>query len=360
MSSLFDIIYIPIGFIFRLCYQLVGNYGVAIIVFAVITKLALFPLSLKNEKNRIKTQQLQPKMQALQKKYKNNTKDPKYSEELQKLYAENGNPMTGCLWQFLQLPLIWAIWNAIRRPLSYVCDMTMPTINSIAEVLYKNGAINISKIAAGASAEEISKAISSWTAANEINLASAISSHKELVADILEKTKFVDIDFSFLGLNLGATPTWTSWTILIPIISGLTSFLVGFVSQKMINRDHIKAEGAVKTNMNLLLYVMPIVSVIIGFGFSIAVGMYWIFSNILSIVQTVIITNIAASKLRKSAEPAAAAKEKEKKLNYNQIQKMERMKREQADINLIDGNLPRSDGLNAHSSESSEDKEKDS
>lgn len=344
MSSLFDIIYIPIGFIFRLCYELVGNYGVAIIVFAVLTKLALFPLALKNEKNRLRTQQLQPKMQALQKKYKNNTKDPRYSEELQKLYAENGNPMTGCLWQFLQLPLIWAIWNAIRRPLSYVCDMTVSTINSIAEVLYSNGAINISKIAAGASAEEISKAVSSWTAANEINLATAISDNKELVSDILARTKFVDIDFSFLGLNLGDTPTWTSWTILIPIISGLTSFLVGFVSQKMISRDHIKAEGAVKTNMNVLLYVMPIVSVIIGFGFSIAVGMYWIFSNILSIAQTIIVTNIAASKLRKD-EPVPAAEVKEKKLNYNQIQKMERLKRQQA----------------AESgAEAAEDKEKDS
>ena len=329
MSSLFDIIYIPIGFIFRLCYELVGNYGVAIIVFAVLTKLALFPLALKNEKNRLRTQQLQPKMQALQKKYKNNTKDPRYSEELQKLYAENGNPMTGCLWQFLQLPLIWAIWNAIRRPLSYVCDMTMSTINRIAEVLYSNGAINISKIAAGATAEEISKAISSWTATNEINLATAISDNKELVSDILARTKFVDIDFSFLGLNLGETPTWTSWTILIPIISGLTSFLVGFVSQKMISRDHIKNEGSVKTNMNVLLYVMPIVSVIIGFGFSIAVGMYWIFSNILSIAQTIIVTNIAASKLHKD-EPVPAAKVKEKKLNYNQIQKMERLKRRQA------------------------------
>ena len=324
MDSLFDIIYIPIGFIFRLCYELVGNYGVAIIVFAVLTKIALFPLSLKNEKNRIKTQQMQPKMQALQKKYKNNTKDPRYSEELQKLYAENGNPMTGCLWQFLQLPLIWAIWNAIRRPLSYVCDMTRPTINSIAEVLYNNGVINISKIASGATAEEISKAISSWTAANEINLASAISDNKELVADLIEKTKFVDIDFSFLGLNLGATPTWSSWTILIPIISGLTSFLVGFISQKMLSRDNIKAEGAVKTNMNVLLYVMPIVSVVIGFGFSIAVGMYWIFSNILSIAQTILVTNIVASQQKKKNTPVPVVKEK--KLNYNQIAKMERMK----------------------------------
>lgn len=113
MSSLFDIIYIPIGFIFRLCYELVGNYGVAIIVFAVLTKLALFPLALKNEKNRLRTQQLQPKMQALQKKYANDKE--KLNQKTAELYRREGiNPMSGCLPMLVSMVILFIMFAAMR------------------------------------------------------------------------------------------------------------------------------------------------------------------------------------------------------------------------------------------------------
>ena len=140
LSNLMDIIYIPLGLIFKLCYLIFSDYGLAILMFAFIARLAMLPFGIKNERNRLKMMSVQPKMAQLQAKYRGNTRDPKYAQEMQELYEKEGyNPMSGCLPQLIQLPLIWAIWNAIRRPLSYICDISVERIREIAMVMYNNG-----------------------------------------------------------------------------------------------------------------------------------------------------------------------------------------------------------------------------
>ena len=141
-DTIFSFIYIPFGLLFKGLYYLIGNYGVAIIVFALIAKLAMIPFAVKQEKNRLLMLSVQPKMQQLQAKYKGNTRDPKYAEEMQNLYQNEGySPMKGCLPSLLQLPIIWAIWTAIRNPFSYIFNFSNELINKIAETLY-NANIN--------------------------------------------------------------------------------------------------------------------------------------------------------------------------------------------------------------------------
>lgn len=305
MGNIFDIINVPIGFVLRGCYYLVNNYGVAILLFAIIMKLLLLPLGIKSEKGRKKMMKAQPKIQQLQQKYKGNTRDPKYQEEMQRIYSEEGySPTAGCLPQLIQLPLILSLWTNIRSPLTYLCNMSVGTIEKIFNALSSLGVSYGEKI----------------TAANVNQLAMINDIEKNFDAlnaqGVLEN--YQRINLNFFGLNLGDTPSF-SWniTVILPILAALSSFAVSFVSQKINQRD---SETKQAPAMNAMLYMMPLITLFLGYTFQIGICVYWIFTNILSIIQTVVL-----AKVMKEKEPEPVVKEK--KLNYNQIEKMEREKK---------------------------------
>ena len=103
----------PLGFLMLGCYYVTGNqYALAIALFTVVTKLALLPLSIKQQKEQAKMAIFQPKLQNIQKKYGNNKE--RYNEELQKLYTEEGyNPMSGCLPALIQFPILFGVISRI-------------------------------------------------------------------------------------------------------------------------------------------------------------------------------------------------------------------------------------------------------
>ncbi len=321
-EGIMNFIYIPFGLIFRLLYSLVNNYGIAILLFAVLSKVCMLPLSIKTEKSRIRMQAIQPKAEELKKKYKGDTTNPKYTEEMQKLYAANGTSMTGgCGWQFLQFPIIWAIWNAIRNPITYLWDISSnERILSIATRLFNNGVDLGVTVKSGST---VANTLSSWIGSHQISLMSLIESNREMVSDLLP-SNCPNINIRFLGLDLGVLPSWTSWTLLIPVISGVTSFLVGFLSQRLMTKKNKTAsvDGATRNSMNLLLYIMPVVSVVIGFSFNVAIGLYWILSNLLSIAQTYFVHWYVDRKEEKlEAERALQKKNRnKKKKNHTQTE----------------------------------------
>ena len=341
MESLLDIIYVPLAWIFKLCYNLVNNYGLAILLFAFIAKLLMLPLSIKAEKGRLKMQAVQPKMNALQQKYKGDTRNPKYSEELQQLYAEEGyNPMSGCLPTFIQLPIILGLWNAIRRPLTYILGLNKLTNFAIVNILHSNGVQKVIDALGKTNVADFD-AVTKWLQTNEIRIAQLLNDPQiyETVKTGLEDyalkhpesgfiTEFTTLNLNFLGLDLGMTPSeYISeagsifvLATLLPIISGITSFLTSYLTQKI---NAMPTADGQKTNMNLLLYTMPLLSVWLAFSFQTGVGIYWIASNVLSIGQIFLLKVIV-----KPPKPAEKPK-KEKKLNYNQIEKMKRIEQEQ-------------------------------
>ena len=99
-STIGYIICIPFAWVVRLFYNMTGSYGMAIILFTIVTKLLMLPFQMKSKKSMMRMSRMSGKMQEIQKKYANN--QMKMNEEIQKLYAEEGvNPMSGCLWSFL-------------------------------------------------------------------------------------------------------------------------------------------------------------------------------------------------------------------------------------------------------------------
>lgn len=322
LDSIFGFIYIPFGLLFKGIYLLVGNYGLAIFLFAVIAKLAMIPFGVKQEKSRLMMMSVQPKMQQLQAKYKGNTRDPKYMEEMQALYEKEGySPMKGCLPSLIQLPFIWAIWTAIRNPFSYLFNLSNETILNIANKLFE-----VNPNFANAVGNNAAK-ISAWLGSNQISLYGYVQESLGQVKDLIPASSDffnINLDFNFLGIfHLGDQPNFGQLSLLwlFPIISGATSFLVGFITQKMNSVQPVTGDNTAKSSNRMLMIFMPILSVFISFGFSLAISLYWIVSNLLSIVQAIVLPKIMN---RKKKEPVPEVKEK--KLNYNQIEKMEREK----------------------------------
>ena len=321
MGNLMDIINVPLALLLKLCYMLVNNYGVAIILFAVLTKVLLFPLGIKGEKSRLQQVAMQPKVNALQQKFKGNTRDPKYNEELQALYnAEGFSPFAGCLPQLIQLPIILGLWNAIIQPLTYISGLGQKTLYTVVHTLYDNGVANIvtelEKYAVDGVLDP--DKVVSWLKSSEIRLATIIGegSNMELLSGVLPED-FELLNMSFFGLNLGMKPSdygLLALTTLIPILSGVTSFLGSFIIQKINGTSDNSQNGS----MNMLLYTMPLISIWLGYSFPIGVGIYWIASNLLNMLQSLVLKLVV-----KPAEKEVK-KKKEKKLNYTQIEKMKR------------------------------------
>ena len=113
----------PMGFLLSFLYNFIDSYGIAIIVFTVLVRLCLFPLYSSQVKHTAKMADLQPKMQALQKKYANDKET--LNMKMMELYQEEKfNPMRGCLPMIIQMPIIFGLFALLRNPLVYMADNT--------------------------------------------------------------------------------------------------------------------------------------------------------------------------------------------------------------------------------------------
>lgn len=325
--GIFDIISVPLGFVLYLIEWLTSSYGLSIIIFAVLAKLLMLPSSIKMQKNQVRMKELQPKMKQLANKYHNDTRNPKYQQELQDLYTREGyNPMSGCLPTLIQFPLIFALWDIIRQPLTYVCNAGKNLADAVDIILKKGDLSNpavqrlsdLMKANEGKSAEEIEKVLDM----NEILVADAINANPGLDGlqeALLHPRTLIDTHFFGIDLNASASAQdgFWSWYLLIPVLAALSSFLVSYISMK-INQSGSDPTGR---SMSVMMYMMPLLSLWIGYSMNFGVAIYWISTNLLSLLQTILLPRVIAARERKNAPPEEV---KEKKLNYTQIEKMER------------------------------------
>lgn len=267
MSSVFDIINVPLGYLFKWIYFVVGNYGWTIILFTIITKLILFPLTLKQQKSMKKTQALQPKLAAIQQKYQYD-KD-KLNQETMKLYQESGvNPMGGCLPTLIQFPILIALYNIIRKPISYVMLLSKDTVMQVFERI--NGA-----------------AADSFATINQIDLANKMSGAFDKVSEFISQNDL--INFHFFGFDLSVTPSISYISehmiyALIPVVAGVTTYLVSHLSSKMsgtANQGDNPAASSMKT-MNIMF---PLMTAWFAITLPAGLGLYWTVSNLFQIAQ---------------------------------------------------------------------------
>lgn len=314
-----------------LFYNFFHNYGIALILFAVLVKLILFPFSLKGKRSMIQMNMMSGKMQKLQKMYGNNKE--KYNLEVQKLYEkEKVNPMSGCLWSFIPLLILLPLYAIIRQPLTYMMNLSPDVINQIA------GALNWETVAQNMGWIKEAAAYSN-AGYNQLYLASLITTENvaavQAAVGDAAKSLFA-VNFDFLGLNLAATPQLKFWTVaggfglfLLPVISAATGFLFSMISMKTNAVNQQSAQAANNSTSKMMLIVSPLMSLYIGFVMPAGLCVYWIAQNLLSMLQEFLASKMLKKDYEKAAEEAARreAGEKEEERRQKEEERAERARR---------------------------------
>lgn len=300
--NLFGILIVrPFGLILLSLYNFVHNYGLAVILFALIVKLCCVPLAIKGKKSMLAMTALNAEMQQLQKKYANNR--AKLNEEIQALYERRGvSPMSGCLPQFIPLPIMMGLYYAVQQPLQYIVGLSRETVIALAQM------IGLDQLAGANYTVQIK-------IAEKLNAFVDGSGHfSDAVTNCLQSGETIfPLDFHFFGLNLADTPSISHPSIIwiIPILSGLTAFLSSYIMQKMQGTQNSAAAG----QMKMLNFMMPLMSLYFAFILPGAIGIYWIFNNVFTCVQEIILTKTLRGKqeAKQAAEAARIEAEKQAK-----------------------------------------------
>ena len=297
--QLSDIITVPFGYLLSFLYQLTGNYGVAMILFAVLVQVVLLPINAKSKKSMMKMSRLTPRVQEIQSRYAN---DPqKQNELIQKLYRDEGASMGGgCLWSLIPLLILWPLLAVVRQPITYILLESADVAQQIVSVI-KDAA---------------SSMFSSNSYYDQVIAAQAIPQFvEELKAAIpgISETTLAGINFNFLGINLGTIPQFNifseSWVwnwahigaFLIPVISAASQVLQMWISQKtnnsvVTNEKGIQDEETAKKSqqnqsMQTMMWMMPLMSLWIGFSVSAGLSLYWFMGGVVRMITDPIMTN---------------------------------------------------------------------
>lgn len=281
ISSLF-------GYILNFIYEVVKNYGLAIIILSILLKLVLLPLSIKQQKTMKKTAKIQKKVKELQEKYKND--QMKMNQEMMDLYKrENLSPFSGCLTSIIQIVLLFAMFGLVRSPLTYMKKIDNEAINNyIIEMKQEVGENSVSRNYP------------------QISVLKYVNSHKTEEDPLY-------INMNFFGLDLSNIPqeNWQDWTVyIIPALYVITTIISMKITTKMTETNskkddiiEIKSEEEKDKNkdkepdpqdmaaqMNKSMsWFMPIMSVSIAIIAPLGLALYWLVNNILMIVERLII-----------------------------------------------------------------------
>ena len=333
MNNIFDIINVPLGLLMKTLYNLFNNYALAILFFAIVVKIVLLPLGIKQQNSQIRMAKIRPKEQAIRAKYAGRTDtvtNQKMQGEILDMYkAENYSPMSGCLPLLFQLPILFALYNIIRNPLTYISRFAPELTDNIKEFIFNNRLIydlpdaikHIEKIADFKSRIQQIDIIQIFN--NPAWLADIQANVVNMPAD------FKNLDFGFLGQMLTSTPQQAGLSILllIPFLNFAASFLQMRL-QKVINAKTMAADAANNNSMKIMEYTMPLLIVWMSYSMNAALGLYWIFQSVLGIAQTIVLSKLypipkisdEEYELARQQYGSVAAKKKKKKIAVEEIE----------------------------------------
>ncbi len=293
-SHFLDIFAWPFGYVMQFFNWICqGNYAIALFLFALAVKLVTLPLSIKQQKTQIKGAMLRPKIALIEKKYAGRTDRTtlqKKQQEIMELQQKEGySPFSGCLPLLIQLPVIFGLYRIIRMPLKYVCgltdtsvvDLTNDVLGTTFEKLSQtqNSQINVISDLMSGNFGEIMK---------EYGLSASKLPNFELFGniDLHFKPSFDITKLGHYGPNL--------WLLAIPVLCGVLSYLSMFISRKMNNTglNAAPAGGDQKMSMTIMNLTMPLMSVWIAFVTSGVIGLYWVYTSLLGILQTVLLAKL--------------------------------------------------------------------
>ncbi|MBR3307773.1 MAG: membrane protein insertase YidC [Lachnospiraceae bacterium] len=371
---MFSLFATPLGFLMKGCYKLIGNYGIALLVFTLLTRLLMLPLSIKQQKSTVRMSMIQPELEKIKKKYGKNTE--KLNEETMALYQKHGvNPMASCLPMLISMLILFSMIPVIYGPLTYVSDLDKDTVTKsnntismvaavsqemkaddttmaklleengndfakVKEVIVKEDSKNYKNtyklFGIDSDTEDDEKKdkeklwnefvdifkkhpdIDTFITNSEYISQSLVVSRPELATfDFVDTSKadakYKDIlpnsvvefaegfKYEFFGLSLGAIPNFSSWLAIIPILSFVLQLVVTIVSNFFTRRNNPAQKMGMA--MKIMLFGLPLFSLWIAFEYPAGLGLYWIYSSMFALLQTIFLNIIyTPAKIRTQVE----------------------------------------------------------
>ncbi len=301
-----------LGGIYNILFNIVygispaGSLGIAIILFTVLVRLILVPLMVKQHKSTYMMSKIQPEMIKIQNKYKNKN-DPmsqqKQAMEIQKLQKDNGVSMFGgCLPMLIQLPILYGMFYIFQQAFNYV-DVIGVLYNQITDIFMSIPVelrVEVLKPIALAHSMSMDLAVESdmfnlvavLTKADWASILSTVGTEfSTLLAPLAESKTAIEY---FFGISLVNKAGWGFPGIIIPILAGLTTYLSTMISMKK-QKEQSKGNATLEktaNSMNTMTYVMPIFMAWMCISFPAALGIYWTASNVIQMLQTIILNKI--------------------------------------------------------------------
>ena len=286
-----DIIRVPFGYLLDWLCQFTANYGLSLILFTLIIKVVLLPLSAKSKKSMLKISRLSPQLKQLE--IECGDDKTKYQQEVSKLYKQEGVSMFGgCLWSFVPLLILIPLYSVIREPITYLMHYTADEAKQIVEVVGKYVTLSGNQYY------------------HQLEAAAHIGELKDQIVSALPAINpegLRQLNFTFLGLDLTQIPDYRFWTFTtgaqwgmfaVPILSAGSQLLSMLVSQKMNKRVATNEKGevdeaAAKTanqSGGMMTLLMPLMSLYFCFSFTAAISIYWIAQALFGTVQDAVLT----------------------------------------------------------------------
>jgi len=300
--QLSDLVTVPFGWLLGVLYNVTSNYGVAMILFALIVQLVLTPINAKSKKSMMKMSRMQPRIQEIQRKYAHDQQ--KQNEAMQKLQQEEGMSMGmgGCLWSFVPLLILFPLFTVIREPITYILGESVEVTTEIIRVVREVAPDLFTSSRAGGYYDQVIAASAISQYASEIQAA---------IPGISPDT-LKGINFDFFGINLGAIPqfnifaaTWVwDWAhigaFLIPIISAASQVAQMWITQKSndsvitnekgVQDKEMAANSQAAQSNKMMMWMMPLMSLWIGFTVSAGLSVYWFIGGVFRMITDPIMT----------------------------------------------------------------------
>ncbi len=291
-----DFIAYPLGKFLLFIYNTAAfqNYGLAIIFFTIVVKMALLPLTLKQYKSSAKMQELQPLIAEAQKRYKDDKE--KLNQETMKIYQENNyNPASGCLPLLFQMPILLTLWWVIIQPLKFMLGKSAETITTLVEVARKGLGVTIQEMGGQ----------------TEIIALSYFHQNREAlkqVSGLLTDSELIDFN-SFLGLHLGEVAKFQPEILfgekayiylpllILALLATATTYISTKLSMPKSNQAGGGKQGAAASSMtNTMMYIGPLMTLVFSFQLPAGAVLYWMVGYVFAIFQQLYINKYVINK----------------------------------------------------------------
>ncbi len=306
---MFDFLADLMSYVMRFCDAIsFHNYALSLFLFALVIKILLFPLSIKTQKNQVKSAKLRPKEMAIRKKYSgrnDQATQQKMAMELQEMYqAEGHNQFGGCLPMLIQFPVLFALYEIIRNPLYYVCNFGKEQIELITDAYQKivgyQSLSSLPSLKAAAyvsgGSENVQNIINHLPVDGTVPLGSELTTYAEFRADLINKLLTTDnypkFDlFGFIDLSISPNEQiW--WYVLIPVAVFFVYFFTMKLQKKFMYQAPTAADAQMNMSMKMMDYSMPAVSAVFAFSVPTGLGFYWMYQSIIGLLQQIILSKM--------------------------------------------------------------------